>query len=147
MIKINISEQKQYVPLRYQPIFKVAQVLQILKYSTGKGKSASLSYLHTIAWAIRSDANTKLLIEFKSGKRNSLVPWCFEPAIDKAIIIALVNGYCKRLLGGKIKIDKKGEKVLKILEDNHLLAQQMVRLKCFGNLTNKLTENQTWEVF
>lgn len=146
MIQVEIEPKPKHVPLHYQPIYKVSQILLILNYNTGSTKSASISFLHTIAWAMRDKENEKILSELKGGYRRTLVPWCYEPALDKAVIIALVNGYCIRQAGGKIKLAEKGRILLRVIEKHSLFASKINLLKRLGEIPSDLIDSkQSWE--
>jgi hypothetical protein len=146
MIEIIIEPKSVYLPLHLQPIYRVSQILLILNYNTGSSKSATISLLQTIAWSMRDEDNLKILMDYKEEKRHSLVPWCFEPALDKALILALVNGYCERLVGGKIKLTKNGRKLIEIIIKNDLFKIQIASLKKIGDVSKILNEKQIWQV-
>jgi hypothetical protein len=146
MIEIISNPKSVYVPVHLQPVYRVSQILLILNYNTGSSKSATISLLQTIAWAMRDEENFKILMDYKEEKRHSLVPWCFEPALDKALILALVNEYCERLVGGKIKLTKKGKKLIELIIKDNLFKTQITSLKKIGDVSKKLTENQIWQV-
>ena len=146
MIEIISNPKSVYVPVHLQPVYRVSQILLILNYNTGSSKSATISLLQTIAWAMRDEENFKILMDYKEEKRHSLVPWCFEPALDKALILALVNEYCESLVGGKIKLTKKGKKLIELIIKDNLFKTQITSLKKIGDVSKKLTENQIWQV-
>ena len=131
--------------MHLQPIYRVSQILLILNYNTGTSKSATITLLQTIAWSMRDANNLKILMDYKEEKRHSLVPWCFEPALDKALILALVNGYCERLVGGKIKLTKDGKKLIEIIIKNNLFEIQITSLNKIGDVSKILNEKQTWQ--
>ncbi|SNR15796.1 hypothetical protein [Tenacibaculum jejuense] len=146
MIEIISNPKSVYVPIHLQPVYRVSQILLILNYNTGSSKSATISLLQTIAWAMRDEGNLKILMDYKEEKRHSLVPWCFEPALDRALILALVNQYCERLIGGKIRLTKKGKKLVELVIKDNLFKTQITSLKEIGDVSKILTEKQTWQV-
>ncbi|QXP58814.1 hypothetical protein [Olleya sp. HaHaR_3_96] len=146
MIDIIAIPKTVYVPMHLQPIYRVSQILLILNYNTGSSKSATISLLQTIAWSMRDEDNFRILMDYKEEKRHSLVPWCFEPALDKALILALVNGYCERLVGGKIKLTKDGKKLIETIIDNNLFKKQIASLEKIGDVSKILNEKQIWQV-
>lgn len=147
MIQIDIKPKAKYLPLQYQPIYKVTQILLILSYCTGNSKSASISLLHTIAWAMRDKENEKILTDFNNGKRKSLVPWCYEPALDKALVIAIVNSYCSRQVGGKIKLAKKGASLVQIIKKENFFKKEIRLLESIGTISETLISTKYhWEI-
>lgn len=129
MIEISGRPKSSYVPLHLQPIFRVAQLLLILNFNTGKGKSATISLLQTVLWSIRTDKNLKKELNY------SKIPGVFEPALDRVLILAIANGYCSKLKGGKIKITPKGKEIIKIILDNNLFQNQVVKLNEIGDVS------------
>ena len=144
MIEINVNPKPIYTPLHLQPIYRVAQVVLILNYTTGSSKSATISMLQTIAWSMRDERNLQVLLDFKDDIRHNLVPWCFEPALDRALIIAIINGYCERLTGGKIKLTKTGKKLIGTIEENDYFQDQINSLKRIGDVSKLLGYKQNW---
>ncbi len=145
MKEIKINPKPVYVPLHLQSTYRVSQILLILNINTGTSKSATISLLQTIAWSMRDKQNMKILIDYKSNLRNTLVPWCFEPALDKALIIALVNEYCTRQVGGKIKLTSKGKKVIDLINENNLFIPQIEILENIGDVSKIISEKQNWK--
>lgn len=154
-IEIVITSNQLYVPLYHLPSYKVAQILMILEYTTNGKKEASIAHLHTIAWAMRDRKYLKILLDYIDGKRDKLVSWCYEPFLQKAIIIALVKGYCIRLENGNIKLTTKSTKtltsgidIIQDIEFNYLFQQQRHILSLIGNsiqATNfTLNAKQNW---
>ncbi|MBE7685491.1 MULTISPECIES: hypothetical protein [Tenacibaculum] len=140
-----INPKPVYIPLHLQPIYRVSQILLILYINTGSSKSATISLLQTIAWAMRDEQNMKILIDYKNNLRNTLVPWCFEPALDKALIIALVNDYCIKQIGGKIKLTPKGKKFVELINNNSLFKKQIDLLENIGDVSKIISEKQNWK--
>lgn len=145
-IEIKLLPKSTYVPLIYQPIYKVVQILAILTYNTGSSNSASITHLHFMAWALRSKSNEQVIIDYSSGKRNNVVPWCFEPALDKAVIMVIINEYCTRLSGGKIKLTAKGKKLIKDVEVNKLFKNMINVLSNIGVVKESEDVFNNWEI-
>lgn len=144
-IEIKLVSKSAYVPLIYQPIYKVILILAILTYNA-RSSSATMTLLHFITWAERNKSNEKILLDYTSGKRKHVVPWCFEPALDKAIIIAIINNYCTKLGGGKIKITAKGKKLVKEIELHNLFKNRINALKQIGLVEENDNLTNNWEV-
>lgn len=147
MIEIIIAPKSNYIPLYYQPIYKVAQLLLILDTNSNR-RSASISFLHTIAWAMRSEENTQLLLDLKNKKREHLVDWSYEPIMGKVISIALINKYCKLLSSnGKIKLTSKGASLIKIIRQANLFEEERNTLNKIGLIdSDLLTPDKEWEI-
>jgi hypothetical protein len=146
MIEIVVEPKAVYVPLYYQPLYKVAQILLILNYNGGKKKKASISFIHTIAWAMREDDNLEILLQYKKGKRNSLVSWCYEPVLERALIIAFVNNYCERLKTGEIKLTIDGQSIVDKILLHNLFQKERDILSRIGEINPKsIDHNQKWD--
>jgi hypothetical protein len=147
MIEIVVEPKPIYVPLYYQPLYKVSQILLILYYNVGIKKSASISFLHTIAWAMREEKNLIILLNYKNNQRNNLVGWCYEPIIERALIIAMINDYCERLKDGTIKLKIKGQEVVDLIIFNSLFDEERKILQEIGIIEPNLIDfNQNWEI-
>jgi hypothetical protein len=94
---------------------------------------------------MRDEENMKILMDYKNEIRNTLVPWCFEPSLDKALIIALVNNYCIKQVGGKIKLTIKGKKMIEIINKNNLFSKQIQLLEKIGDISKIINEKQNWK--
>ena len=146
MIEIIVEPKAIYVPLYYQPLYKVSQILMILDNCGGRNKSASISFLHTIAWAIRDEENLKILLDYKLGNRTTLVGWCYEPELEKALLIAYANEYCELLHNGKIKLRPKGQELVAIINNHILFEKQKKSLEQIGEIKhNSIDHNQNWD--
>lgn len=157
-IEITITPNPFYVPLYHQPTYKVAQILMILEYTTDGKREASVAHLHTVAWAMRDKEYFDILMKYISRKREKLVSWCYEPFLQKALIIALVEGYCVRTEKGNIKLTTKykskelfsGLDIIQFIEVNYLFYEQRSVLSRIGNeleiYKTKLSSKQDWEM-
>lgn len=146
MIEIVVEPKDAYIPLYYQPLYKVSQILLILHYNGGEKKISTISFLHTIAWAMREEDNLEILLQYKKGKRDSLVSWCYEPVLERALIIALVNDYCKRLKTGEIQLTIKGQNIVDTILWNYYFEKEREILYRIGFIDPKSIDyDQNWD--
>jgi predicted transcriptional regulator len=123
------------VPLHYQPVYKIAIILAILRFGSSKGK-ATISKLHLYAWGLRSDDNYELLKKINTNNNSSNIEfWGVEPALERAVIIANIKDYCIREEKGNrlyFKITKKGDEFLDYILRNELFEEYIYIIKNIG---------------
>lgn len=134
MINIIGTPKKSYLPLHLQPIYRVSQILMILYLNANK-KYTDISLLQMVAWAMLDKKNMRTLLQQKQSKSIN-IPGAFEPALERALIITLVSGYCIRSSStGKIKITEKGKKTIHLIFKENLFTEQIALLKNIGDLS------------
>lgn len=116
-----------------RPDWKMATLLLILHLSSIGGKS-SLKRLHILNWAVRS---AKHRDEFNQV-RDHLSPlfgfrFRFEPALARAIDLAVGDGLVEWVGGDRLKITTKGKRWIEQIEqDESLLQDERAFLKRMG---------------
>lgn len=139
-MKVIFQKKPIPVPLNYQPIYKIAVILTILKFGTGgqlEGK-ASISKLHLYAWGLRTEENYNVLLRLANNSNLPSNIWSFEPALQNALIIALVKDYCKREKKSSqvyFVINEKGERFVEFIIANQLFTDVINKVQAIGNIT------------
>lgn len=134
MIEVKFKNKPIPVPLIYQPVYKIVMLLAILKYGTKKQK-VSLLTLNIYFWSIRSEKNHKILLDISKKSRDSIIPWSFEPGLEKTINLAIVGKYCTRFINNgtfEIKLELAGEKLLHEVEKLQIFNGDITKIKSIG---------------
>jgi hypothetical protein len=149
MVSVHLEKRPIPVPLIYQPVYKIVVLLGVLKYNTSRPHSAPFITLHLLFWSLRSDENHRVLHEIKDGTRRSILPWSFEPGLDKTATLAIVNGFCEKEIKSKalkIKLTDKGEALLARINEMSVFQNDLQKLREIGIVPlNKIhSVNQVW---
>ncbi|MCU0321724.1 MAG: hypothetical protein MUE72_04865 [Chitinophagaceae bacterium] len=123
----------------YRPMYRIAQVLLVLKINSVGGK-ASLLKLHLFSWAFKSYDNLTLLKNFVlSNFQNKLLYFGIEPSLNRALNLAIGEGLIS-FDSAKYSITEKGENfVAEILKDKEIFLSERIVLDAIGK---KLTEKE-----
>jgi len=151
MIEVKLDIKPIPVPIIYQPIYKLIMLLAVLKYGTSKPHNATFLKLHLYLWGLRSEENYNVLKQLQKKERNSILPWSFEPALDKVVTIAIINNYCTKEIRTaelQIKITNEGESLLQKIEDLELFNGDISKIKAIGIIpqTYIKTANSNWKL-
>ncbi|MDO6388687.1 hypothetical protein Q4E40_01025 [Pontibacter sp. BT731] len=139
MIEIKLDTKPIPVPL----IYKLVLLLAVLRYGTRKPFKAPLLSLHVFLWGIRSEENFDVLRSIARAGRDTIVPWSFEPSLDKTIILALVNEYCVREIVSnslEIKLTGKGNQFLSKIEKLKVFEDDITKIKQIGIIPKVIIE-------
>ena len=75
----------------YRPMYKVGLIVLILSLVCRGGKS-SLSKIHLITWALKSDKNMAIIrLALMAHDNDRFLSWGVEPALNKALHFALAE--------------------------------------------------------
>ncbi|MFA0964413.1 hypothetical protein AB9P05_21585 [Roseivirga sp. BDSF3-8] len=142
----NISFSKKPIPLPadYRPMYKIAQIVLILK-SVCRGNTAKLIKLHLFSWALKSQNNREELMNLISSNFESdFSVWGIEPSLNRAVHFAVAEKICE-YSKGSYKLTKKGENFYKIIEaDAEILKIEKEFLAQIGK--SKVTDSKLLEI-
>ncbi|USL39610.1 hypothetical protein [Priestia megaterium] len=135
--KINFQKRPLPIPADYRPLYKIAQILLVLKYCC-RGGTSSLIRLHFFSWAMKSEDNKEKVLNIVYNKETKNFPiWRFEPALNRALSFAIAEGLVEQ---AKLnyRLTPKGEEfVVRII----MLTDLMTSEKSFINkVKKKVTE-------
>lgn len=152
MIDVKLDIKAIPIPLRYQPIYKIVMLLSVLRFGCSKPYAATFLKLHLFMWSLRSTENQQILAAIKNKDRDSVVPWVFEPALDQAITLAVINGFCNRIIRGadlQIELTEKGQEFLTKLDALGLFSEDIARVKEIGVVPQNVIAavNKKWELY
>ena len=116
-----------------RPDWKIGAVLLILHLSSHGGKS-SLRRLHILNWALRSSKNRA---EFEQVREHQhplfSFQFRFEPALGRAINLAVGEKLIEWVGGDRLQITAKGKRwVTEILKDEAVMQEERDFLKRIG---------------
>lgn len=141
-MKITFSRKAIPIPAEYRPLYKIAQLLQVLEISS-RGRKASLLKLHLFSWAFKSKKNMDKLLEIKDSYnvRNIRI-WGLEPSLNRALVYAVSEGLCDHVKGS-YKLTKKGKDFVQLLlNQEELLRDQREFLYEIGkSVTEKVVSD------
>jgi hypothetical protein len=117
----------------FRPDWKIGTVLLILHLSSHGGKS-SLKRLHILNWALRSAKNR---VEFEQVKEDQhplfSFQFRFEPALGRAIHLAVGEKLVEWVGGDRLKITAKGKGwITDILKDESVMRDEREFLQRIG---------------
>ena len=117
----------------FRPDWKIATLLLILHLSSHAGKS-SLKRLHILNWALRSPKNRE---EFEQVKQHQQplfsFQFRFEPALGRAIHLAVGEKLVEWVGGDRLKITTKGKGwITDILKDTSVMHDEREFLQRIG---------------
>ena len=97
------------VPGDLRPTWRIGLLVLLLKRCCRQSRS-SLTRLHVLNWAVRTENNHQALIELVANARSpdSLIVR-FDPAFNRAMDFALGEGLVRRVDGSRIELTSSGD--------------------------------------
>jgi hypothetical protein len=148
---ITFKKRPISIPAEYRPLYKIAQICLILKY-TCVGSKSSLLKLHLLSWTFKSIENRNTLLHFiNTNFETDLSVWGIEPTLNRALHIAVAEKYCSYSKGKYILEEKGLIFTNKIEEDVEILKDEIELLKVIGK--KSITEDRLqilsnkWKLF
>lgn len=135
---VKVERKPIAVPYNYRIMYKISQLILIIYYCCSSRKGCSLEKLHMISTSITSKNDYERLSSFINGKQNIIIIR-FDPAVNRAITLALAEELLCRQVNGLFKLSKKGKKFAEELDKDKTL---MVREK---ELMQRISTNLTEE--
>ena len=107
VLKFSFSKKPIPIPAEYRPVYKMAQLIFILKISCS-GNKASLLKLHLLSWSIKNEKNREELTSLIHNNYNgNLKTWGVDPAVNRALIFCVAEKLCS-VEKGKYLLTPKG---------------------------------------
>lgn len=150
--KLSFTKRPIPLPAEYRPMYKIALIVIILKYCC-RGESSNLLKLHLFSWALASEKN---MIELRnyvtSNFQTDFSVWGIEPALNRALQLAVAENMCDIINGKNYKLTEKGNKFFEMIKaDTELFDIEKSFLTFIGkthitdNRINAMT--QKWNLF
>ncbi len=130
---LRFKRRPMAIAAELRPDWKIGTMLLILHISSRGGKS-SLRRLHILNWALRSSKNRT---EFEQVREHHQplfsFQFRFEPALGRAINLAVGEEYVEWVGGNRLQITSKGQRWVKdILKDKSVMQQEREFLERIG---------------
>jgi hypothetical protein len=150
--KLSFKKRPIPLPAEYRPMYKIALIVMILKYCC-RAETSNLLKLHLFSWALASQKNMKELRDFvKSNFSTDFSIWGIEPALNRALQLAVAENICEIVHGKNYKLTDKGNLFFKMIKDDlELFELEKSFLSFIGknqitdNRINSMTKN--WSLF
>lgn len=133
------------VPGDLRPTWRIG-LLTLLLNQCCRQQRSSLTRLHVLNWAVRSDANLEDLTALIEGRLppDALIVR-FDPAFNRAIDFAIGEGLVKRVDGSRIELTVQGKTFAEeIIKDSTIYATEK---KLAGVVKLKASEALVDEIF
>jgi len=130
----RFTRRPMAIAAELRPDWKIGAVLLILHLSSHGGKS-SLRRLHILNWALRSSKNRAEFEQVREHQQPLFsFQFRFEPALGRAINLAVGEKLIEWVGGDRLQITAKGKRwVTEILKDEAVMQEERDFLKRIGN--------------
>ena len=134
---LNFTTRADPVSPDFRPERRVAVCLLIVEKS--RAGRASWKAMHVLSWALQSPMRAKMLSNLKSGTDLFDTPVVrFEPALDRALDLALGLGFLTRDGVGAFELTDAGRGVLAEVREAGVLEREMTALAAVhGKVSNR----------
>lgn len=131
--KISFKKKPIPIPAEYRPMYQIAIIVLIL-YNCCRSNTSSLLKLHLLSWSVFSLKNMAYLSFFlRSNYAGQKPTWKIDPALNRALILSIADGFCEITSNKKYKLTPKGIGFANILNsDNELLSVEKDFFKKIG---------------
>lgn len=139
--KLSFTQRPIPIPADYRPMYKIALVVLILRICC-RAETSTLLKLHLFSWALASDKNLFRLREYvTSNFQSDFSVWGIEPALNRALQLAIAENICEVVNGKKYKLTEKGFKFYEMIsEDSELFEKEKSFLNFIGK--SKITDKR-----
>ena len=150
--KLSFTKRPIPLPAEYRPMYKIALIVMILKICC-RGESSNLLKLHLFSWALASEKNMKELRDYvTSNFKTDFSVWGIEPALNRALQLAVAENICEIVNGKNYKLTEKGNKFFEMIKaDAELFDIEKTFLSLIGKNTitdSRITSmTQKWNLF
>ena len=129
----RFTRRPMAIAAELRPDWKIAALLLILHLSSRGGKS-SLRRLHVLNWALRSAKNRAEFEQVReSQQRLFSFQFRFEPALGRAINLAVGEKFIEWVEGDRLQITARGKRwVTDILEEESVMQEEREFLERIG---------------
>jgi len=130
---LRFKRRPMAIAAELRPDWKIGAMLLILHISSRGGKS-SLRRLHILNWALRSSKNRAEFEQVREHQQPLFsFQFRFEPALGRAINLAVGEEYVEWVGGNRLQITPKGQRWVKdILKDKSVMQQEREFLERIG---------------
>jgi hypothetical protein len=139
--KLSFTQRPIPIPADYRPMYKIALIVLILRLCC-RAETSTLLKLHLFSWALTSDKNLSKLREYVTSNFSSdFSVWGIEPALNRALQLAIAENICEVVNGKNYKLTEKGYKFYKMINaDSELFEKEKSFLNFIGK--SKITDSR-----
>ena len=139
--KLSFTQRPIPIPADYRPMYKIALIVLILRLCC-RVETSNLLKLHLFSWALTSDKNLSKLREYVTSNFNSdFSVWGIEPALNRALQLAIAENICEVVSGKSYKLTEKGFKFYEMINaDSELFEKEKTFLNFIGK--SKITDSR-----
>jgi hypothetical protein len=139
--RLSFTKRPIPLPAEYRPMYKIALVVIILKFCC-RAETSNLLKLHLLSWALTSAKNMNELEAYISSNfQNDFSIWGIEPALNRALQLAIAEDICEIIDGKKYKLTEKGNRFFDLIEaDSELFKIEKAFLASVGK--NQITDKR-----
>lgn len=135
----EFHERPVPTPAEHRPKWRTA--LLVLVLGACHGRRASWHQLHVLSWACRSRANQEAFYRLASGHGElGEVVVRYDPALDRAIDLALHDGLLMRRSGEAFGLTGRAQQVLDWLQHGDVLTEEKEFLTRVRPVTQTLVD-------
>lgn len=150
--KLSFTKKPIPLPAEYRPMYRIALIVMTLKYCC-RAESSNLLKLHLFSWALASEKNMKELRDYiKTDFKTDFSVWGIEPALNRALQLAVAENICDVVRGKSYKLTPKGNSLFEMIEaDKELFIIEKAFLIFIGK--SQITDSritamtQKWNLF
>ena len=139
--KLSFTQRPIPIPADYRPMYKIALLVLILRLCC-RSETSNLLKLHLFSWALTSDKNLIKLREYvTSNFQSDFSVWGIEPALNRALQLAIAENICEVINGKNYKLTEKGFKFYEMINsDKELFNNEKTFLNFIGK--TKITDSR-----
>lgn len=139
--KLSFTQQPIPIPADYRPMYKIGLIVLILRICC-RAETANLLKLHLFSWALSSKTNADKLRKFvTSNFQTDFSVWGIEPALNRALQLAVAEDICIVVNGKNYKLTSKGLKFYEMIRaEDDLFDQEVEFLDFIGK--SKITDKR-----
>ena len=137
---INFTHRADPVSPDFRPERRLAVCLLIVEKS--RAGKATWKTMHVLSWALQSPKREEMLTNLKDGTGLLDVPLVrFEPALDRALDLAIGLGFLTRDGAGPFELTSAGRKALDEVRQAGVLERELAALAAVnGKVSNRDVE-------
>lgn len=137
---LNFKSQASPIAPAFRAQRRIPLCLLLVQKSWGE--RATWKALHVMNWAIQSERRLSLVVGFRAARDLPDRPIVrFEPALDRALDLAVGFGYLDRLSSGSFQLTESGRRVIAdVVEADVLTAERAALASIKGKLSGSEVE-------
>jgi len=139
--KLSFTQRPIPIPADYRPMYKIALLVLILRLCC-RAEISTLLKLHLFSWALTSDKNSVKVRDYvTSNFKSDFSVWGIEPALNRALQLAIAENICEVVNGKNYKLTEKGFRFYEMINaDKELFDKEKTFLGFIGK--NTITDSR-----